>query len=121
MAVDRMRRSMLAAAGAAGLGSLAGFAAFASEPRVIPVVAKKFVYVPDRIEVKRGETVVLQLTAPEVPMGFNLPDLNLRTDVVPGQVASVRFTADKVGSFTFLCDVFCGTGHEDMSGTLVVS
>ena len=121
MVVDRMRRSMLAAAGALGLGSLAGVAALASEPRVVKVVAKKFVYVPDRIEVKQGETVVLQLTAPEVPMGFNLPDFKTRTDIVPGQMATVRFTADKVGSFTFLCDVFCGSGHEDMSGTLVVS
>ena len=121
MAVDRMRRSLLAAAGAAGLGSLVGVAALASEPRTIKVVAKKFVYVPDRIEVKRGDTVVLQLTAPEVPMGFNLPDFKVRTDVIPGQVATVQFTADKAGSFTFLCDVFCGQGHEDMSGTLVVS
>ena len=88
---------------------------------LVKVVAKKFVYVPDRIEVKRGDTVVLQLTAPEVPMGFNLPDFKVRTDVVPGQVATVQFTADKAGSFTFLCDVFCGQGHEDMSGTLVVS
>ena len=121
MAVDRMRRSMLAAAGAAGLGSLVGVAALASEPRVIKVVAKKFIYVPDRIEVKQGETVVLQLTAPEVPMGFSLPDFKMRADVIPGQVATVRLTADKIGTFTFLCDVFCGTGHEDMSGTLVVS
>ena len=121
MAVDRMRRSVLAAAGALGLGSFAGLSALASEPRVIKMVAKKFVYIPARIEVKRGETVVLQLTAPEVPMGFNLPDFGVRADVIPGQVSSVRFTADKAGSFTFLCDVFCGTGHEDMNGTLLVT
>jgi cytochrome c oxidase subunit 2 len=121
MAVDRMRRSLLAATGAAGLASLAGVAALAAEPRVIKVVAKKFVYVPDRIEVKQGESVVLELTAPEVPMGFNLPDFKVRADVIPGQMATVRFTADKAGSFTFLCDVFCGQGHEDMSGMLVVT
>ncbi len=27
----------------------------------------------------------------------------------------------KAGSFGFPCDVFCGTGHEEMSGTLLVS
>jgi cytochrome c oxidase subunit II len=36
-------------------------------------------------------------------------------------VATVRLTLDKAGSFVFLCDVFCGSGHEDMSGTLVVA
>jgi cytochrome c oxidase subunit 2 len=30
-------------------------------------------------------------------------------------------TPDKTGTFTFLCDVFCGSGHEDMSGTLIVT
>ena len=34
--------------------------------------------------------------------------------------ATLRFTADKAGRFDFLCDVFCGDGHEDMSGTLIV-
>jgi len=132
MAIDHERRSLIGAAGACALGPLvargvavigplAGFGAAAAAPRFIKVVAKKFVYVPSEIRVRSGETVELQLTAPEVPMGFNLPDFGVRTDVMPGQVAKLRFTADKVGTFTFLCDVFCGTGHEDMSGTVVVA
>jgi cytochrome c oxidase subunit 2 len=40
--------------------------------------------------------------------------------VVPGREAVLRFTPDRPGSFTFVCDVFCGDGHENMSGTLVV-
>jgi cytochrome c oxidase subunit 2 len=32
----------------------------------------------------------------------------------------IRFVPDKSGKFTFLCDVFCGEGHEEMSGTLTV-
>jgi len=143
MAIDHERRSLIGAAGACalapivtrGAAALAPFvarggaagapllarAASAAAPRVVKVVAKKFVYVPNEIRVRSGETVELQLTAPEVPMGFNLPDFGVRTDVMPGKVAKVRFTADKAGTFTFLCDVFCGTGHEDMSGTVVVT
>jgi cytochrome c oxidase subunit 2 len=89
--------------------------------RIIKVVAKKFEFVPAEIHVAKGETVVLQFTAPEVPMGFNLADFNLRTDITPGKVASVELTPDKSGTFTFVCDLFCGSGHEDMSGTLIVS
>jgi heme/copper-type cytochrome/quinol oxidase subunit 2 len=33
----------------------------------------------------------------------------------------LSFTPDKAGTFTFLCDVFCGDGHEGMSGRLVVT
>ncbi|HWK85037.1 MAG TPA: cupredoxin domain-containing protein [Caldimonas sp.] len=122
MSIDtQRRRAMIGAAGALALSSVAALALAAPKPRVIRIVARKFVYVPNEIHVKQGETVVLQLTAPEVPMGFSLPDFNLRADVVPGKPASVQLTPDKGGSFTFLCDVFCGTGHEDMSGMLVVS
>jgi hypothetical protein len=32
----------------------------------------------------------------------------------------VRFVPDKVGVIAFFCDIFCGSGHEDMSGTITV-
>ena len=115
------RRQAMGVAGALALGSVTAFAVAAPKTRVIKIVAKKFVYVPNEIHVKQGETVLLELTAPEVPMGFSLPDFSTRVDVIPGKVASLKITPDKTGSFTFLCDVFCGTGHEDMAGTLVVS
>jgi cytochrome c oxidase subunit II len=53
-------------------------------------------------------------------MGFNLPDFKTRADIVPGKTTRVRLVPDKAGSFVFLCDVFCGIGHEGMSGKLTV-
>jgi cytochrome c oxidase subunit 2 len=32
----------------------------------------------------------------------------------------VRVVPQKAGRFEFHCDVFCGSGHEEMSGILVV-
>jgi cytochrome c oxidase subunit 2 len=115
------RRALLGtAAGFVLAGTGAWVAANAGEPRVVKVVAKKFVFVPAEIHVRKGESVVLQFTAPEVPMGVNFPDFKTRTDVIPGKATTLAFTPDRAGSFTFVCDVFCGTGHEDMSGVLVV-
>jgi cytochrome c oxidase subunit II len=54
-------------------------------------------------------------------MGFSLPDFKLRTDIVPGEVARLRLTPDRVGSFEFVCDNFCGEFHEDMSGKIRVT
>ena len=68
------RRSVLAAAGVLALGSVAALTLAAPKARVIKVVAKKFEYVPSEIHVKRGESVMLEFTALEVPMGFSLPD-----------------------------------------------
>jgi len=65
--------------------------------------------------------VVLELTAEDIFMGMNIPDFGVRSDIVPGKTMQLALTPDKAGTFTFLCDVFCGDGHEGMSGTLVVT
>ncbi len=129
MSIDTHRRTLMNAAGALALSSVAALALAQSsqksskkpKERVIKVIAKKFVFVPNEIRVKQGETVLLQFTAPEVPMGFSLPDFAVRADIMPGKVATLRLTPDKSGSFDFLCDVFCGSGHEEMNGKLIVS
>jgi len=87
---------------------------------VVKMTAKKFQYSPAQVTVKKGTPVVLELTSEDSKHGFNLPDFGVRADVKPGAVTRVTFTPDKTGTFTFACDVFCGSGHEDMSGTLVV-
>ena len=121
MPVDSNRRALVGATVAIALSSAMVIATAKPKPRVIDIVAKKFEFVPGEIHVKQGETVTLRFTAPEVPMGFNLDDFKLRADLMPGKVTSVELTPDKTGMYTFRCDVFCGSGHEDMSGTLIVS
>ena len=104
------------------LGVVATAAWVAAQPmeEVIRVSAKKFTYTPGHITLKQGVPVVLELTTDDVLMGFNVPDMGLRADIVPGQVARVRIVPDKVGEFSFFCDVFCGTGHEEMTGMISV-
>jgi cytochrome c oxidase subunit 2 len=114
------RRALVGAAAFVASGVL-GVGVLAQGPRVIPVVARKFVFMPAEIRVKKGETVTLELTAPEVVMGLNIPDFKVRADIIPGTTSRLTFTPDKAGTFTFLCDVFCGDGHEGMSGTLIVT
>lgn len=103
-----------------GLG--VGTVQVAAQPaeQVVKILAKKFDYTPNQITLKKGVPVVLEFISTDVMMGFNLPGLGVRTDIVPGQVARVRIVPDKVGTFTFFCDIFCGSGHEDMTGTFTV-
>jgi cytochrome c oxidase subunit II len=89
--------------------------------KVVKLTAKKFEYSPSEITVKKGEPVVLEISSEDVKHGFNLPNFGVRLDVKPGAVNRVRFIPDKAGRFTFHCDVFCGDGHEDMDGTLIVT
>ncbi len=93
----------------------------AAEPRVVRIVAKRFSYTPAEVTLKKGEPVVLELVSEDRVHGFKLPAFKIRTDVRPNEVTRVPFTPDRAGTFTFACDVFCGDGHDDMTGTLVVT
>ena len=89
--------------------------------RVIRINAKKFDFTPETITLKKGEPVVLEISSADRKHGFKLDAFGIRADVNPGAVTRVRLTPDKTGKFTFTCDVFCGDGHEEMSGTVVVT
>jgi cytochrome c oxidase subunit 2 len=89
--------------------------------RVIQITAKKFEFSPDSITLKKGEPVVFEISSEDRKHGFNLRAFGVRSDLLPGNVSRIRFTPDKTGKFTFSCDVFCGDGHEDMTGTVVVT
>ena len=88
--------------------------------QVVRVSASTFQFEPSEVKVKKGVPVTLELVSEDRRHGFKLPDFQVRLDVKPGVVEKVRFVPDKVGKFTFICDVFCGDGHEEMSGTLIV-
>ncbi|MGZ5229185.1 MAG: cupredoxin domain-containing protein [Burkholderiales bacterium] len=87
---------------------------------VIKITTKRFDYSPAEVTVKKGVPVVLEFRSKDVIMGFNLPDFGVRADVVPGKVTRLRLVPDKTGTFIFLCDIFCGIGHEEMNGKLTV-
>ena len=88
--------------------------------QVIHMTAKRFEYTPNEITVKKGVPVILEITSLDRDHGFKIPELGIRADVKPGETTRVRIVADHTGRFEFRCDVFCGSGHEDMAGELVV-
>jgi len=116
------RRMLLRAAAAIGVVALGGRVAVQAQPkpRVIPIVARKFTYDPQQLTLKLNEPVIFRLTTLDVVMGFSVPDFGVRATIIPGQTTEVAMTPTKAGEFTFLCDVFCGSGHEDMDGTMRV-
>jgi len=90
------------------------------EGRVVDIEAKRFRYTPNQIVVKRGEVVTLAFRSLDFVHGFSLPDFGIRADLIPGRVTQVRLQPMQAGRFTFMCDNFCGDGHEEMNGTLIV-
>jgi cytochrome c oxidase subunit II len=89
-------------------------------PRRIPVLAAKFAFDTPEIRVRKGEAVTLVLTSPDFVHGFSVPDLDARVDLVPGRTVELELKPARPGRFVFLCDNFCGEGHDRMTGFLIV-
>lgn len=95
--------------------------ATASAPRVIEVVAKRFAFEPARIEVTEGERVRLVVKSGDGVHGFEIKKFKVAKTIPRGDTAvTIDFTASAAGEFPILCSEYCGDGHEDMKGMLVV-
>jgi cytochrome c oxidase subunit II len=117
----RSRRAITIAL-AAGFLALAGLAAHgAQEAKVIKISAKRFAFTPSEITIKKGTPVRLELTTEDRKHGFNIEGMNVRTDIEPGKVSELVINPQKTGQYDFYCDVFCGSGHEGMTGKITVT
>ena len=103
---------------------------FAAEPQMINVVLGSYYIKPDKITVKVGQPVTLNLIndASVVPhdLVIKAPSagIDIAMDVPAGKKASVTFTPSKVGRYEMICDkkLMFFKSHKDkgMHGTLEV-
>ena len=84
------------------------------------ITAKRFQFEPSTIEVSKGDRVRLLVTSTDVPHGIAITEYGINERLDPGKEVKIEFTADKEGTFTAFCSVFCGSGHSGMKGRLIV-
>ena len=84
------------------------------------ITAKQFSFEPSTIEVNKGDKVRLIVTSMDVPHGISIKEYGINERLDVGKPVAIEFTADKEGTFTAFCSVFCGSGHSGMKGKLVV-
>jgi len=89
-------------------------------PHVVEISAKRFEFTPKEITVKQGETVTLRLTSGDVTHGFYMKALGIDAVIEPGHATEITITPQTTGSFTTICDHFCGEGHGNMHMKIVV-
>ncbi len=107
---------LMAGAGAAFMGLAAWRFAYAQSVREIQIVAQRFKFSPNIIALKVDEPVLLLISSLDYIHGFHVPDLGLRSDLLPGLVTKIHMTPKLPGRLDFLCDNFCGDNHEEMHG-----
>ncbi len=72
------------------------------------------------ITVYQGQTVVLNLKSSDVPHGFALEGTQIGALIPPESVTTIKFKATEKGEFPYFCTVFCGEGHPNHRGRLIV-
>jgi cytochrome c oxidase subunit 2 len=92
-----------------------------SGPRDIEVVARRYAFEPAEIEVAEGETVRLLVRSADGPHGIEIKPFKVKKEIPRGaEPVVIEFTATTAGRFPILCSEYCGEGHGDMKGALVV-
>jgi plastocyanin len=91
------------------------------QAREIKVIARKFEFQPKTITVHQGERIRLVITAVDVDHGIAIKAFGVDQQIKAKQTKAVEFSADREGKFEFTCSVFCGEGHPDMVGVLIVT
>jgi len=84
------------------------------------LTARQWEFIPSTITVQKGESVRLNIQSIDVTHGFAITAFGVSETLTPGNTVTVEFVADKAGTFSFFCTVFCGLGHSGMRGTLIV-
>jgi len=78
------------------------------------------VIVGDDLHLPIGKPVRIWLRSVDVVHDFYVPEFRAKMDLMPGMVTRFWFTPTKTGTFEILCAGFCGVGHPQMRGNVVV-
>lgn len=86
----------------------------------VTTVAQAFVFQPSDVRVPVGAEVEFFLTAADVIHGYQIENTNVNVELIPGEVANLRYTFDRPGVYRITCNEYCGIGHHTMLGSVTV-
>lgn len=93
----------------------------ADSARTIDITLSQFAFSPERIEVRLGERVRLNVVSVDRTHGFQVRDLGLNARIPDdGRTVTVDLTPKKVGTYQIDCSEYCGSGHRRMKAWLIV-
>lgn len=84
------------------------------------VVARAFHFEPAVLRLPLNVPVTLHVTSADVMHGLYLERTNVNLNIIPGQVSTTTFTLRHPGDHAVICHEYCGTGHHQMLGRVVV-
>jgi len=93
----------------------------ADSTRTIDVTLSRYAFSPERIEVRLGERVRLNVVSTDGTHGFQVKELGLNTRIpAGGRTMTVELMPKEAGTFEIKCSEYCGRGHGRMKAWLIV-
>jgi len=72
------------------------------------------------LKLKKDQTYRLHISSTDLQHGFSLQPLNMNFQVLPGYDHVITITPTSTGTFSVICNEFCGIGHHTMTGKIIV-
>ena len=85
----------------------------------IYLAAKQFFWFPT-LKLRAGETYRLHISSLDFQHGFSLQPMNMNFQVVPGYDHVLTIKPKAPGTYPIVCNEFCGVGHQNMVGKIIV-
>jgi cytochrome c oxidase subunit II len=72
------------------------------------------------LELEKGKTYRLHLSSMDYNHGFSLQPANINIQIVPGFEHVVTITPNQSGTYSVVCNEYCGIGHHKMVGRIYI-
>ena len=90
--------------------------------RTLDVTVSRYAFSPERIEVRVGERVRLNVVSVDGTHGFQVKALGLNASIpAGGGTVTIELTPMEIGTFEINCSKYCGRGHGRMKASLIVT
>ena len=88
--------------------------------RDVAVTARRYAFVPTRLEVQQDDLIKITLTAEDIAHSFTIDAYRIAKRAGSGQTVTFEFRADRAGTFEYYCNLAIDDGCRAMKGELVV-
>lgn len=88
-------------------------------PGDVYLLAKQYFWFPT-LRLRAGGTYRLHISAADFQHGFSLQPMNMNFQVVPGYDHVLTIQPQAPGTYPIVCNEFCGVGHQNMVGKIIV-
>src|SRR4029077_18236736 len=72
------------------------------------------------LHIPLNRPVIIELSSKDVIHNFNLTNMRIAQDAIPGSIMPMCFKPIKTGTYEVICGQLCGLGHYSMKGSVVV-